>query len=653
MQQNKDVRSVTWCRMAISLFMSLASFAGMLICRGFVHYNGVIYRKRVVFFVLLMLATIVVSTWSLDEKKRWKHSRLSFALTCIIAGGFAFQYITCAVSDYVISLSYLPLMLSLSAVIYVAVWLLTCDSRRAGVWYYWLMLIAGYAYECVYLFRGITFKPMDILSFGTAMAVAGAYSYPLEAKHLFWLQGGIFLWGLSGIVRKQKNVKRERWVKLISTVLSACWIWLLVSTTLLSDWNVISTAFESDAPYYNRIQGTLSTLMKECQQLRSIRPQDYPADGIQPEDERLNAVVDLSGGSRPNVIVVMNESLADLQSQWQISCDADPLAGWHSMSSSTISGNLLVSAYGGSTCNTEHSFLTSTIPAPQLNAALYSNVKKETPSLAWQLKSMGYSAIAIHPNDASNYQRDQIYPRLGFDDFLSIDDFEGADMIRELVSDQACYERILHLLNEKGDEERLFIFNVTMQNHGGYRNREMAHSLRLAPEINDPELEQYLNLVAESDRALQNLIAGLAAFEEPTVLLVFGDHQPNLDLLSYPLLEQSTQALTRLAQYVTPYLIWANYPLQPSQAGDISVNYLAPLLLQTAGLPLTGYDEWLLDVMQDYPVVVLSGYADSAGTFTEWDAAEWPQELQLMNHLRYNRLYDAEHRLPALGFANE
>lgn len=641
-------RSFSWSRLAAAAVLSLAALGGMLFCGGLVHHNGVIYRKRAFFFALMMLAAILPAAWRPAENRRWKHSRLLFALTGVVAGGMVFQYLSCAVNETIISLPYLPLMLSLSAVLYAAVWLIVPDSRRAALCFYWLMLILGYGYECVYLFRGITFKPMDIFSAGTALAVAGAYEYPLSARHLFWVQGGVVLWALSGWVRTERSRRRERIVRFACAAAAACWVWLLLSTSLLTRWNVVATAFESDAPYMNRRQGTLTTLMKECQQLKNIRPADYPSEGPEPADERLHAAPALTGGTRPNVIVVMNESLADLTALREIPCTADPLARWDGLTQGAVYGDVLVSAFGGSTCNTEHSFLTSAVPPPGLNAALYSTVRAATPSLAWQLKGCGYSTVAIHPNAASNYQRDRIYPLLGFDRFLSLEDFEGAETVRDLVSDRACCRTILELLETKEAGEPLFVFCITMQNHGGYRTGEVEPRISLAQE--DAELEMYLNLTAESDLAMAELAAAVDALQEPTVLLVFGDHQPNLDLTAYPLKAQNAQVKNQLAQYITPFLIRANYPIEPMKLDFVSIHYLAPLLLKTAGLPLTGYDEWLLDVMQRYPAAVLSGYADSDGRFTEWTAGNWPSELTLMNQLRYNRLYDAAHRLPALDF---
>ena len=58
-----------------------------------------------------------------------------------------------------------------------------------------------------------------------------------------------------------------------------------------------------------------------------------------------------------------------------------------------------------------------------------------------------------------------------------------------------------------------------------------------------------------TDRALEEL-------DEPTLVIFFGDHQPELGSdFSQAVLDESDP----FAQYTTPYLIWANYPLEEDQ----------------------------------------------------------------------------------------
>lgn len=643
------VRQIRWGRVLLVLLAAALLVAGMNSCHGLIHYNGTPYRKRIVAFAAMTLVSALLAAYAPSENKRWKYSRPAYVILGIVAGGMAFQTISCGVFHAPpITIIYFPLMMLLSADVYLAVWLLVWDSRRAVIVYYWLMCLLAYAYECVYLFRGIAFKPADILAFRTALTVAGNYRFSLQYDLLFWCLGGVMLWALSGSVKRQKmQTKAARLAKPVGTVLAVGLIWVLVTTNLLDMLGVKTTAFELDSPYINRKFGTLTTLLKECQQMKNIRPDDY--DDFQAPDERLlQPGVAADSGIRPNVLVIMNESLSDLAGLWDIGVDGDPLKYLHSIKDNAVYGNVYVSSYGGSTSTTEHSFLTATAPAPMLDMPVFTTAKTQTPSLPWLMKAQGYTTIAMHPFVPTNYQRDVIYPRLGFDQFLKEVDFEGEETLRTYITDLACYRRIILLYEQKAADERLFVFNVTMQNHGDYRRGGVEQRVHLPEGVEDQQLDEYLNLTAVSDAALEELIRYFSGQEEPTVILLFGDHQPTMDMSGFEKRQGLSDVEQQLTEYITPFVIWANYPIEARHVPALSVNYLAPLLQQTAGLPMTGYDQWLLDVAQKYPVTVLSGYADENGAFTAWNAGQWPEELHQMNHLRYNRLYDAENRLPAL-----
>ena len=81
----------------------------------------------------------------------------------------------------------------------------------------------------------------------------------------------------------------------------------------------------------------------------------------------------------------------------------------------------------------------------------------------------------------------------------------------------------------------------------------------------------------------------------------------------------------------------------------MSINYLAALLLEKSGLPMTAYDVWQLQTAGEYPVVTLHGYMDAQGVFTVWEhGADAPDALKKLDLLRYNRLYDPQNRIAAL-----
>ena len=69
-------------------------------------------------------------------------------------------------------------------------------------------------------------------------------------------------------------------------------------------------------------------------------------------------------------------------------------------------------------------------------------VKRELPSLASYLKQYGYETLACHFASGSNWNRDQVYPLLGFDTFLTDTDVGELEEIHGYPSDQADYEEV-------------------------------------------------------------------------------------------------------------------------------------------------------------------------------------------------------------------
>ena len=134
------------------------------------------------------------------------------------------------------------------------------------------------------------------------------------------------------------------------------------------------------------------------------------------------------------------------------------------------------------------------------------------------------------------------------------------------------------------------------------------------------------------------------------MILFFGDHQPGLNDEFYTkLLGKSTEALSDeqlMEKYHTPYVIWANYDIEEKEM-DISSNYLASIMKEAVGIRLSGYDQFLLKLREELPVLSLNGYWDKNGMFykVEDDSSPYYEKIQEYNILQYNNMFDGDHRL--------
>ena len=214
------------------------------------------------------------------------------------------------------------------------------------------------------------------------------------------------------------------------------------------------------------------------------------------------------------------------------------------------------------------------------------------------------------------------------------------------------YDKLIQRFENKKEDERLCIFGITMQNHGGYVKKYDNFSGKVHKMgTSYSDANQYLSLINESDKALQNLISYFKTVEEPVEIVFFGDHQPGLCSKFYKLLNGkgvSGLTLTQLENlYTVPFFIWTNYDTEEKEIEISSLNYLSTMTLQKANIDLPAYNQFLAEMMEEVPALNASGYySKQAGGYrhiedAKGDEAEWIHKYQI---LQYNSMFDEKNR---------
>ena len=240
---------------------------------------------------------------------------------------------------------------------------------------------------------------------------------------------------------------------------------------------------------------------------------------------------------KPNIIVIMNEAFSDLSVIGDFEASEDYLPYFRSLygSENTISGNLRVSVLGGNTANTEFEFLTGDTMAflPTGSIPYQQFITGELPALPSLLKSYGYTTTALHPYNSTGWKRDQIYPLLGFEESLFNGDFTYKKRLRGYITDESAFKEVIKAYEEKKENGPFFSFLVTMQNHGGYSKDWTDFTRSITVEGMDdrklPRINAYLTLLKKTDDAYRELISYFSQCEKKTIVLMFGDHQPNVE----------------------------------------------------------------------------------------------------------------------------
>ena len=290
--------------------------------------------------------------------------------------------------------------------------------------------------------------------------------------------------------------------------------------------------------------GTVTAFLMELQYISVDKPSGYSAENAKEllasydTGSQEAAGTSSDNAQKPNIIVIMNEAFSDPSVLGDFTTNEDYMHSLLDGADNTISGHLNVSVKGGNTANTEFEYLTGASMAflPYGSIPYQQYVKKETPSMSSYLSSLGYYTIAMHPYRAAGWDRNLVYPKLGFDEMHFQEFFTDSPLVRKYVSDEGNYEKIIKLYEEKDADTPLFLFNVTMQNHSSYS--DWADYDNFSPDItvegsDSKLLPAYLSLIRLSDSAIQNLVSYFEAQEEPTMIVFFGDHQPSLNSSFY------------------------------------------------------------------------------------------------------------------------
>ena len=496
--------------------------------------------------------------------------------------------------------------------------------------------------------RGRPLFVSDFTSFGTAMNVSSSYHVSIikfiviAFLFIFLSVFTVMLCRWIEIDAGKVNVK----ARVAGAVFVVIVLFVSYGTSLYKNLNIQLT-------YWSHQNGILLDWLIESKDFRVKTPGNYSVESIEAVKEEYKPSDDITNyeGFKPNIIAIMNESFSDLGVINSFNTDIDYMPFMHTAMEGAyddmIVGNAYASVFGGNTANSEYEFLTndSMILYPQ-NSVPYQTFldgKGEISSLVSQLKSLGYRTTSMHPYWASGWNRTNIYEYMGFDEQYYLNNMSNIDYIRNYCSDSCDYRKIIELFENRDKNVPFFLFNITMQNHGGYTNESYTSTVHLTDYSGQfPMAQQYLSLIRESDKALLELIEYFRSVEEPTVIIFFGDHQPSVEQEFFEMLYgKPLSSITdeeRLRMYITKYMVWKNFDTDNFELGDTSINYLSARILRMIGLPTTTYQNYLLDMRENYPIITENGVVDKDGKFIPVDEAD----LSFYKTIVYNHMLDNE-----------
>ena len=524
-----------------------------------------------------------------------------------------------------------------------------------------LSSIAGLANYFVWEFRGIPVMAADLASYGTAMDVASHYSYELNMSALWAL---VYTAAFICVTLSLRSYKGLKWKQRVCALIGFCIPYSVFYTQLLhgdlmKKHGITVSVWEPSRNYASN--GSLLSFFLSYTYYVVEEPKNYSAGKVEElvQDYQSDSASETSDTVKPNIIAIMNEAYSDLNVDGNLETSEDYMPFVHGLTENTVKGDLYVSVFAGNTANTEFEFLTGCSMAflPFRSIPYDTYIKDNFPSLTHNLIADGYTGNeAVHLLTKNAWNRDVVYPLLGFQNFIGVSDVDNVDVeyIRNFVSDQTDFDVLISRYEEsrKTSEDPFYIFNVTIQNHGGYSASQglIDTPIKITSDAQkDEAAEQYINLIKKTDDAFENLVEYFQKVDEPTVIVMFGDHQPSLSTSFYEsLIGKKSDKFTledTKNKYTVPYIIWANYDIQEEQV-NMSANYLSAYLMKVIGGKMTGYQKYLMDLYEQVPMITANAYQGADGELHELDdKSQYSDMIQEYQMIQYNNLFDSKNRL--------
>ena len=628
--KKNNIRAAIAITLAIVMYVTIGFHVAALVAYGVLYY---------------LIKSLKIE---LDERYPWLWTLILFVggsifTTFIIQRLLLDSELFARTSNYKLFLNVLCCL-----VVYFFVQLFTNNSGLTCIISHVTLLCFGFVDYFVYLFRGNEFQFADIRSIGTGLSVAGNYQLRLNAKGAY----AIFATALFiAFVRKCRIKFAHAWkMRVIDVMLAAITCMIVV----INAFDINTETWEQKGTYRN---GYILNFILGIRDSFVAAPDGYSKEAIQSLEQEYQA--DDKNYSKtdvkdPTIIVIMNESFSDLSVLGELKTNVELTPFIDSLKENTTKGYALSSVFGAKTPNSEWEYLTGNSMAflPS-GSVVYQQYISDTPtSIVSNLKDIGYTCVAMHPYYATGWSRNQVYPDIGYDEMHFIDDFDQSKILREYITDQELYDKIIDRYESRGANEKLYLMGITMQNHGGYGEPyDNFHEDVYKIGRSYTDANQYLSLMHESDKAVENLINYFSSVDDPVEIVFFGDHQPSLNSNFYPIL--NGKGLSGLTEdeleklYTVPFFIWTNYDTPEENVDITSLNYLSTLTLERAGIELPEYNKFLAEMMEVVPAINSRGYySESNGCYLHLDEAtgEEAEWINRYNILQYNSMFDKKGR---------
>lgn len=359
----------------------------------------------------------------------------------------------------------------------------------------------------------------------------------------------------------------------------------------------------------SQIRGLIYPFIYSATEITYTEPEDYDAKEAK---KILEAYTydNIDEDKKVNVISIMLESYNDFSKFGVVDFITDPYIDFHNIQKKSISGSTIVRVFGGGTSNSERRFLTSFYSLPSF--------RKQTNSYVRYFKEQGYVTEAMHPYYGAFYNRNTVNYNLGYDNYWNWEN-KFSNISYEITRDGQLFDTVIeNLIKVNKEGKPYFNYTLTYQNHGPYETTEVENVYIKNKGYSENAFNmfnRYLDGIKDTNEALKKLVDFLENYNEPTVLVVFGDHNPYLGENNYTYNELGidmslSNPESFINYYSTPYIIYGNNEAKKVLNNDfvgkgetISVDFLMGELFKYSGWSGNEFLKYLNNVNENINVI--------------------------------------------------
>lgn len=201
---------------------------------------------------------------------------------------------------------------------------------------------------------------------------------------------------------------------------------------------------------------------------------------------------------------------------------------------------------------------------------------KEYNTIQKLLLDKGYHTMSMHGNNGSFWNRNIMYPNIGFEEFLDKKDFVIDEEVGLGLSDESFYRQSVEMIKERKNESQgpVMATLVSLSNHYPFDDLDVYGDFDTGY-LEGTAVSNYLKSMNYADRALESFFRQMdeEGLLDNAAVIIYGDHHAKISQGDYELIynyDAETNVLTDKTDenyqivdkaYLkqvrkTPFLIW-------------------------------------------------------------------------------------------------